>query len=110
MKKFILIALVVVTNVNAIELLSHKNTSTNVVKIARDQVESVWASETPACIKDGSKLLGVNKAFRSKGLKYADCSASDKAREKQRMLGYEVVKFDFTSLPDDLAKEVTSTK
>jgi len=105
MKKSIASVLLLLTlNASAIELLSYKNTNTNVSKISEASLNTVWASTTPACIKDGSKLLGVNKAFKSKNLGYRDCSSSDKAREKQRMLGYKVVKINFTELPDSVAK------
>lgn len=110
--KILIVALfaLVASNSHAIELLSTKNTSTNITKISDSEVEKVWASETPACLKDGSKMLGVNKAFLAKRLKYADCSTSDKAREKQRMLGFEVVKIDFVSLSDAKAKQVLGAK
>jgi hypothetical protein len=97
-------------NAHALELLSHKSTSTNVVKLDAATVEKVWASNAPACLKDGSKLMGVNKAFRAKGLKYADCSSSANAKEKQRMLGYEVVVIRFTELPDAMARQVVGIK
>lgn len=109
MKKLLLITLLI-TSVQALELLGYKNTNTNITKLTTASVETLWASKTPACIKDGSKLLGVNAAFKDKNLGYRDCSSSDKAREKQRMLGYKVVKIDFTSLPDALAKEVLGKK
>lgn len=105
MKKSIAaITLLLTLNASAIELLSYKNTNTNVSKISEAALSTVWESGTPACIKDGSKLLGVNKAFKAKNLGYRDCSSSDKAREKQRMLGYKVVKINFTELPDTVAK------
>lgn len=93
---------------NAIELYNYKSSSSNkIVKMTENQVTKIWGSDTPACIKDGAKLLGVNKAFRAKGLGYRDCSSSEKAQEKQRMLGYKVEKIDFTSLPDSVAEGVT---
>ena len=90
----------------AIDVLSIKASGSNISKIADSEVERVWKSETPACIKDGSRLLGVNKAYLAKHLKYADCSVTDKAREKQRMLGFSIVKIDFVSLSDSMAKTV----
>ena len=99
-------AMVLTTNVFALELLSHKSTSSNVVKIDDASLEKLWASNTPACLKDGSRLMGVNKAFRAKKLKYSDCSISDNAKEKQRMLGYEVAVIKFVELSDSMAKKV----
>ena len=104
------IMLATINGAFAIELLSTKNTSTNISKISDSEVNRVWSSNTPACLKDGSKLLGVNKAFIEKRLKYADCSTSEKAREKQRMLGFSVAKIDFTSLSDSMAKQVSGQK
>lgn len=105
-KFFMVLVLGFSFNAMAIELLSHKNTSTGITKISDSEVEKVWASSTPACLKDGSKLMGVNKAYRAKGLKYSDCSSSDKAREKQRLLGFEVVKIDFVALSETMARKV----
>lgn len=90
----------------ALDLLSHKSTSSNITKIADSALETLWASATPACLKDGSRLMGVNKAFRAKGLKYGDCSSSDNAKEKQKMLGYEVAVVRFIELTPAMAKKV----
>lgn len=101
-----ILALGLIGKVHAIELLSHKSTSTGITKIADSALESLWVSATPACLKDGSRLMGVNKAFKAKGLKYSDCSASDNAKEKQRLLGYEVAVVRFTDLSEAKAKQV----
>lgn len=106
-KLFLVLSLVLVSFQSfALELLSHKSTGSSIVKIADSAVETVWASSTPACLKDGSKLMGVNKAFRAKGLKYGDCSSSDNAKEKQRLLGYEVAVIRFVELSETMAKKV----
>lgn len=102
----IVLAMVMTVNAQAIELLAYKSTSTKIVKLDDSAVEKAWASATPACLKDGSKLIGVNKAFRAKNLGYRDCSSSDSAREKQRMLGYEVTVIKFTELSDAMARKV----
>lgn len=108
MKKFLIIGtiLTITTQAFGIELLSYKSTNSNIVKLSEAKINSIWTSKTPACIKDGSKIVGVNQAFLDKKLGYRDCSSSDKAREKQKMLGYKVVKIDFTSLPTSIAKTV----
>ncbi len=93
-------------NASAITLLSHKDTSTGVVKLDAKAVEAAWSGNSPACLKDGSRLMGVNTAFKAKKLKYSDCSSSGNAREKQRMLGYSVTVIRFTELPDAMAKQV----
>lgn len=111
MTKLLLVLSVIVSfNVSAMELLSHKNTVTGITKLADSAVESLWASDKPACLKDGSTLIGVNAAFRKKALKYADCSSSSNAMEKQRMLGYEVAVVRFVELSDSMGKKVKGTK
>lgn len=94
------------SNVQAISLLSHKDGSTGISKLDAKSVESAWSSNVPACLKDGSRLMGVNAAFKAKKLKYSDCSSSGNALEKQRMLGYQVTVIRFTELPDAIAKQV----
>ena len=103
---FFVLSLFIAAESQALTLLSHKDTSTGTVKLDAKAVETVWASNSPACLKDGSRLMGVNQAFRAAKLKYADCSVSPNAREKQRMLGYSVSVIRFTELPDSLAKQV----
>lgn len=96
-----------ISSASAIEILSYKSTaSSKIAKMSEASLDKIWTSATPACIKDGAKLLGVNKAFKEKSLGYRDCSTSDKALEKQRMLGFSVVKIDFTSLPIKTAKQI----
>lgn len=103
---FLVLAMVMSLNVMAIDLLAHKSTGSSIVKIADSALETLWASNTPACLKDGSRLMGVNKAFRAKNLKYGDCSASDNAKEKQKLLGYEVAVVKFVELSPSMAKKV----
>ena len=109
-KILIVLSLVLSFNTYALELLSHKNTASGIVKIDDAALEKAWASSTPACLKDGSKLIGVNAAFRSKGLNYSDCSSSDNAREKQRMLGFQVTVVKFTELSDAMGKKILGAK
>lgn len=104
---FFVVALMFATsNASAITLLSHKDTSTGITKLDAKAVEAAWSSNVPACLKDGSRLMGVNAAFKAKKLKYSDCSSSGNALEKQRMLGYQVTVIRFTELPDTMAKAV----
>lgn len=103
---FIVLSFVCAANASAITLLSHKDSSTGMVKLDAKAVEATWSANQPACLKDGSRLMGVNKAFKTRGLKYSDCSQSPNAKEKQRMLGYQVTVIKFTELPDAIAKQV----
>ena len=108
MKNLLLLTAMIISinSASAIELLNYKSSASGIIKMTDASVEKVWASTTPACIKDGSKLLGVNQAFKAKGLGYRDCSASKKALVKQKMLGYRVVKIGLTSLSTKMAKSV----
>ena len=104
-----LIALVIASasfNASAITLHQYKASSSKIVKKSDAEVNKIWESSTPACIKDGSKLLGVNKAFVEKRLGYSDCSTSDNAKEKQTLLGYNVEVIRLTSLSPAMAKQV----
>jgi hypothetical protein len=94
-------------NANALELQAYKSTSSSIVKISDASVNALWVSANPACLKDGSKILGVNKAFVSKRLGYRDCSASDTAKEKARMGNYTVTVVKFTELSDTMAKSIS---
>ena len=91
---------------HALELQSYKSTSSSITKISDSAVESLWASNTPACLKDGSKILGVNKAFTSKKLVYRDCSTSDDVKEKHKALGYEVAVVRLAELSQAKIKQV----
>lgn len=93
-------------NASAITLHQYKSTSSKIAKKSDAEVNKIWESATPACIKDGSKLLGVNKAFIEKRLGYSDCSTSDNAKEKQNLLGYSVEVIKLTSLSPVMAKQV----
>lgn len=100
-----------ISTCHAINLYNYKDSSSNITKLSKEQVEQIWSSTSvAACIKDGAKLLGVNKTFKDLKLGYRDCSSSDKAKEKQKMLGYKVEVIAFTSLPADIAKQVLGMK
>lgn len=101
--------LTIASKAHAIELLSYKNTATKVTKYTEASVNEAW-SKGPVCIKDGSKILGVNQAFKAKNLGYRDCSVSDTAKEKHRLLGVEVAVIKLTELPDTMAKKILGVK
>ena len=107
MKALLLVLVSVMSlNASALELNAYKSTTTNIVKIDDAAVEKVWAATQPACLKDGSKIIGVNKAFLSQKLGYRDCSSSDAAKEKARMMGYSVTVIKLVELSDAKAKQV----
>lgn len=93
MKFLIALTMFTTLSVNAMELQAYKSTSSKIVKITDNQVDEIFSSsfKNPACLKDGSKIIGVNTAFKKLSLGYRDCSSSDAAREKQKALGVEVV-------------------
>lgn len=91
----------------AIELMSYKDTNTGITVVSEEQLNKVWDSNQPACLKDGSTLCGVNKAYRAKRLKYRDCSTSSKTRRKHKARGYEVTVFKLAELPEALIKKIS---
>lgn len=110
MFKVFMVLMVLSFNVQAIELLSYKTTSSSIVKIDDSALEKAWASDSPACLKDGAKMLGVNKAFVARKLGYRDCSQSDSARAKHRALGIEVAVIKLAELSDAKIKQVLGVK
>jgi hypothetical protein len=108
MKYLILVTMLSTLNANAIELHAYKDTATNNVTLSDSSVEQVWSSNTPACLKDGSKILGVNKTFKEKRLGYRDCSNGVAATRKASALGYKVTVIKLSELSDKKIKEVLS--
>lgn len=108
-KLFITCLVVLSFQANALELFNYKKAS-KMKTYTKAQVEQVWASNVPACLKDGSKLLGVNKAYKTAGLGYRDCSTSENAIKKQELTGVKVNVIKLTELPSDIAKEVLGIK
>lgn len=107
--KFLLIASVLlasITSVSAMELNAYKDSSTGDVILSDSSVEAAWASTAPACLKDGSKILGVNKAFKSMTLGYRDCSNGKAALRKHKALGFKVTVIKLAELSDAKIKEV----
>ena len=110
--KSLLIALITLSTVNAysVEMLDFQVTSGAITKVDQASFEKIWASNTPACIKDGGRVLKQNKAFAAKGLKKSECSDTPKAKAKQELLGYTVVKFSVETIPAQYAKQAMGLK
>jgi hypothetical protein len=101
--RFIVLSLLTV-NVYAIELLAYKDGSTGSVILQDAAVDKAWAAG-PACLKDGSRIIGVNKLFKEKGLGYRDCS-NGKVVRKHKALGYSVAVLKLEELSDVKIKQV----
>lgn len=101
-----LVTLGTINTVSAMEMLSYKSTTSNTVTLADSAVESAWSANTPACLKDGSKILGVNKAFKEMALGYRDCSQGDGAVKKHKALGFSVTVIKLAELSDAKIREV----
>ena len=95
---------------NAFEVFNYKQTGGSIIKRSMEELNATWSSDTPACIKDGGKIRGVNKAFKTKKLTYGDCSASDTALAKQELLGYKVEVIRLVELPSEVAKQLLGIK
>ena len=102
----VLVLFAVATNASAIELRAYKSTTSSVVTIDDASLEKLWASSQPACLKDGSKIMGVNKAFTDKRLGYRDCSKGIGATKKHNALGYSVAVVSVSELSDAMIKKV----
>lgn len=105
-KSIVLLATLVTLNTQALELLNYKNTSTGTTTYTRETLESVWSSQTPACIKDGAKIIGVNKAFKSMNLGFRDCSQSPNRQKIHKALGFKLAYFRLSELPMDMIKKI----
>lgn len=108
----LLIALITLGTVNtyAVEMLDFQVTSGAITKVDKASFEKIWASTTPSCIKDGGRVLKQNAAFAKKGLKKSECSDTPKAKAKQELLGYTVVKFAVETIPAEYAKQAMGLK
>ena len=104
----ILVTMLGAYSAQAVTLHAYKSTSSKIVKIQDSEVNKVFSDgyASPACLKDGSKIIGVNKAFKAKTLGYRDCSTSDAAKAKQQALGYEVIVIKLEQLSPSLMKKV----
>jgi hypothetical protein len=105
-----LVATVAVTvNAHATSLVGLRDfrTKTTGVKpdISTEEVKALWASDKPACIKDGGKVLAVNKAFQSANLGFRDCSSGEKTIAKHRKLGITVYVIAAYQLPASMLKK-----
>ena len=111
MKKIITLALVTLSmNVMALDLQAYKDGETNGVILNDSSVEQVFPSNTPVCLKDGSKILGVNKEFKKLALGYRDCSNGISATRKHKALGYKVTVIKLAELSDNMIKQVLGKK
>lgn len=109
MIKLFLTCLIVATfNANAIELLGYKDSNSGAIVISKQTIETAWSSDQPACLKEGAKLLGVNKAFKKARLGYRDCSNSVKRKRIHKAQGIEVTVFKLSELPTEMIKEIKS--
>ena len=93
---------------NAVEIVGLKNFKTSKTGVApnvtKTEVAALWASNKPACIKDGSKVLAVNKAFASANLGSRDCSSGAKTLAKHKKLGLKVWVIQAYQLPSEMLK------
>lgn len=111
MIKLFLTCLVVLSfQANAIELLGYKDTGSGVTVLSKESVNAVWNSDQPACLKEGGKILGVNKAYRAASLTYADCSTTEKRKRIHKAQGINVTVLKLSELPMDMIKEIKSKK
>jgi hypothetical protein len=95
-----------ITSVHALELYNYKDSATTSKVISAETIETAFKSNTPACLKEGAKLLGVNKAFKDAGLGYRDCSNSASRKRIHKAQGFTVSVFKLSELPIDMIKKI----
>lgn len=107
----IVLAIAVSANVSAMDIQAIAGkASSKIVKLSDSEVEALWASNKAVCLKDGSSLIGVNKAFNDASLKSRDCSASESAQIKAKALGHEVVVVKLSQLSPSKIKQTLGVK
>lgn len=94
----------------AIELYNYKDNSTVKSVYTKQTLNTLWKSSQPACIKDGAKLIGVNKAYMKNDLGYRDCSSSKSRKKVHKALGFSVVVVKLHELPTELIREIKGKK
>lgn len=96
--------------IDSTELLNYKDGQSSVKVISESELDKVWGSNSPACMKDGAKLIGVNKAFKAKGLGYRDCSNSATKQRIHKAQGFNVTVFKLGQLPESVIKKIMGAK
>lgn len=94
--------------VYGMDLLSYKGTGTKLHSYNDTEIESLWSSSKAVCLKDGAKIIGVNRKFKEMRLGYRDCSNGEAAERKAKALGYEVIVVKLAELSDNKIKSVLS--
>ena len=87
-----------------------KDNSTVKSVYTKQTLNTLWKSSQPACIKDGAKLIGVNKAYMKNDLGYRDCSSSKSRKKVHKALGFSVVVIKLHELPTELIREIKGKK
>ncbi len=93
---------------NAQQLVGLKNYrttgKTSTVQLTEEEAKTLWASNVPVCVKNGSKLLGTNQAFEKLGLGYSDCSNGADTKLVHEKRGFKVIVIKAASLPASMLK------
>ncbi len=95
---------------HSLELYNYKDGASSVKTVTKAQINKAWAATTPTCLKDGAKLIGVNKAFKDNGLGYRDCSNSANRKRVHKAQGFQVVVFKLSELPLEMIKTIKARK
>jgi hypothetical protein len=98
------------TQGHALELYNYKDGQTATTTMNKATLEKLWQSAQPTCLKDGAKLLGVNKAFKDNGLGYRDCSSSKARKKIHSALGFTVNVVKLHELPVSMIRELKGKK
>ena len=105
MIKTIILSLVLVQSAFAqnFEILSYKSDGGN-IEMTDSSFTKLWNSDTAVCVKSGSKIMGVNKAYRANSLGYSDCSQSDAKKKEHKVAGIKVQYVKLSTLSPKIMK------
>lgn len=95
-------------NANAIELFSTKKSGSGLNVLTLESFNKAW-STVPTCIKQKSRVIGVNGAYMKAFGKTNDyCSASESAKRQAQLNGIkeEVVIVRTAELPESVYQEL----
>jgi hypothetical protein len=108
--KSIVLVTVALVSFNSFAGLQAIKGSNGKITITDAAYDSVINGNSPACVKDGGSVIGVNEAFNTAKLKSRDCSNGDAAAAKHEALGLKVTVFKLAELSLAKRKEILNRK
>lgn len=91
---------------HALEIQSYKSNTSKITLRSADEVSKAYNSNVPFCLKEGSKIVTVNNAFKKYKLGYKDCSNSARAARIHAAQGITVNVFKLSELPLNMIRDI----